>query len=242
MKAKTLYRTTSKHDKGYVMKLLTSGFSYQRFVKIILLGIMLSAIIVLWGVPPIVSECPFNFEYKYIPLSLTSNIGSRFAFTYTISLDPERVTKYDKQRTYRLYSEFYAKRKKHYGSFRTISTDIQNGQAFTYSQFPITGHLKIKCYGGIQPLFFDIDVIGYAVKGDQGTAMPADNKYVQQYSSFTMGLPDEVGILDIIWGIFNRLLEKLGYKIITSIIIVTLGIVILFFVIKRILRINKVNA
>lgn len=208
-------------------------------IKIAFLTLMLSAIPILWGVPPLVDEGPFDFEYKFIPLSLTGNPGCRFAFTYTISMDPERMTKYDKQRTYKITSEFFS-RSKNYGSFQTVYSSMKRDETFTYAQFPVKGSLILKYYGGIGAPFFDIEVYGYAVEGDQSTALPAGNKYVQQSSSFTLALPnDGVGILEIVWGVMNGLLKKVGYNNIFRIILVALGITILFFIIRRIIRRRK---
>ena len=169
------------------MKSFVTGFSYQGIVKLALLVFLLSSIINLFGVPSEFSECPVNFYYTCEPLDLSWQVGSRFLFRYTISIDKTRVTEFDKQRTYRIESEFLSKAK-NYGSFRTLSTDIQSGQTFSYAQFPIKGRLKIKYFGGIGAPFFDINVIGYAVKGDSDTALPVGDLFIQQSSSLTMGL------------------------------------------------------
>jgi hypothetical protein len=172
------------------MKHLTFRFNFQGIIRIALLVFLLSSIINLFGVPSEFSECPVNFDYTCEPLDLSWNVGSRFLFRYTISIDKTRVTEFDKQRTYRIESEFLSKAK-NYGSFRTLSTDIQSGQIFRYEQFPIKGNLKIKYYGGVGAPFFDINVIGNAVKGDSGTALSRGDFSVQQVSQLAMAIIQE---------------------------------------------------
>ncbi len=214
------------------MKDIRFRLNFPGIIRIAVIAIMLSAIFVLWGISPEISEGPFNFEYYYIPLSLTSGAGCRFAFTYTISMDPERVTKYDKQRIYSLSSEYFTEKKKKYGSFRTISSSIKDGQTFTYDQFPIKGRLKIKYYGGCSDAFITINVIGYPVKGERGTAVTNSRmNNVEQSSYFYMDLLEIKGVLDIIWDLIKSLLEKVGYNNILRVTIVILIIDIVFAII-----------
>ncbi len=142
-----------------------------------------------------INPCPVEFDYICIPLDGTFTYESRFVFSYTISLVQDRVTKYDKQRTYSLSSEFFSK-DKNYGSLRTMLSDIQNGDTFTYDQFPVTGHLIVKYqetkYIGISmPVVIDIDLVGYAVEGCPDTSLPEGDKLIQQSSGFSMGIKDQ---------------------------------------------------
>ncbi len=140
-----------------------------------------------------INPCPVEFDYICIPLDGTYTYGSRFVFSYTISFVQDRVTKYDKQRTYSLSSEFFSK-DKNYGSLRTMLSDIKNGDTFTYDQFPITGHLLVKYqeikHVSIDSPFIYIELVGYAVDGCEDTSLLEGDKYIQQSSSFTMVKPD----------------------------------------------------
>ena len=82
------------------------------------------------------------------------------------------------------------KLKKNYGSFRTVSTDVQNGDTLTYSQFPITRQLTIKYSGGIGSPYIDLHVKGFAVEGCPDTTMLEGDHYIQQNSDFILCIPD----------------------------------------------------
>lgn len=174
------------------MKVSCSIFNILGMLRIALLIIMLSTILFLFGDEYIVNQCPMDFGYEVTSLDGTDTPGSRYLITYTISIDPEKATKYDLQRTYRLSSEFFVN-DMGYGSFRTVSSDVQNEETFTYSQFPLTRQLTImyygKTYGCIDSPFIDMYLEGYAVDGCPDASIPDGDVFIQQSSSFNMLIP-----------------------------------------------------
>jgi hypothetical protein len=154
---------------------------------------MVSSIINLFGDSNILNQCPMKYDYKFIPLDSTYTVGSRFLFIYTIAIDSLFATDFDKQRTYSLSSEFFSNNM-NYGSLRTVSSDVENGENYTYSQFPITKHLTVmycgSSYGYIESPFIDISLAGYAVDGCQDISILEGDIHIQQSSSFTMCIPD----------------------------------------------------
>jgi hypothetical protein len=175
------------------LKSFVTGFSYQGIIRIAVFAIMLSAILYLYGDEGgFVKECPLDFSYEVTALDSTYVNGSRFLFTYTISMDSTRVTSFDMQRTYTITSDFLIG-EMNGGGVRTVSFDIKDGETFTYSQFPITGHLTVKYgdgYGYIISPFIDVSVAGTAVEGCPDSYLPEGDKLIQQCSSFVMCMPN----------------------------------------------------
>ena len=119
-------------------------------------------------------------------------------------MKPSKVTKFDRQRKYRLTSDYFNEKNK-----SILSSDIRNNQTFTYSQFPMKGHIKIMFmgYGDVSsdPLVYraHINVEGFYVNGDSGVCYTAyDNALIQQHSTLDMDIP-VMGMIDLIKDLFR---------------------------------------
>ncbi len=166
------------------MKGILSGFKCQGIIRIALMTFMLSTVLYLFGDEGrLINECPLNIDYK-VTWPNGDKFGSEAVFTYTISINPELATIYDKQRTYGFSSEFFTTDKKS-GSLIPVKSDMKNGDTFTYSQFPITRHLTVKVVEG-PVVLLSITVKGYKVEGCPDFSFAVDGTYIQQESELFM--------------------------------------------------------
>ena len=180
------------------MKTLISGLSCRGMIRTALMVLTLFLSINLFGREPILNECPVNIDYKVKRINIMFGVGAKYLYTYTISFKPNEVTQLDKQRTYSLESLFFVPGEVtcHY---TTVSSDIQNGQTFKYSQFPITGHTVVKFsgYKGYPedvnyhtPNGFVINMIGFTFKGEPNATWSEDHPTIEQVTRIDLGLPN----------------------------------------------------
>ncbi len=174
------------------MKDLTFRLNFPGIIRIILMIFMLSNIINLFGDEMSwVNECPLHIDFEVVFPDGTDKFGTNAEFTYTITIDTVLATEFDKQRTYSFFSEFFSSDKK-CGSLIPLSSDMKNGDTFTYSQFPITRHLTIRVDEGPVEFIFII-AKGYKVEGCPDEYYQDGDKFIQQESLLIMTHADYSG-------------------------------------------------
>jgi hypothetical protein len=231
------------------MKALVQKIPYPVFIRIALISMMLTSVFSLFGhvdMFPEISDSPVTYDYDVKHINLLYGIGAKYQYSYTISIDPKKITKLDQQRLYSIESNFFLAGKKH-GSYTPVSSNIKYGQTFGYDQFPITGHLVIKFTGSIDPFSYQVreyltvpeeirmSVNGFAIKDERVFIQIEDYPSVIQNSDFTMSLPNP-GDHAFIIKVYNLRVFLPG------VICIALLLFILYRIIKRIVHLYRIDA
>jgi hypothetical protein len=205
--------------------------------------LMLFAIINLFGrVPPPPPLFPETFDYKVNRINLNYGIGAKYLYTFTFYIDPDNVTDLQKQRKYSFESDYFTPGESH-NSYTVVSSDIQNGQTFTYDQLPITGHVIVKFSGYegypdkvhnfLGNIIIKAKVFGF--ENEPIGTFSEDGPLFEQLPDLDMPLPNPID------DVFNEKVRLSKYYIL-GIFSIALVIFILYLIIKQIFRINKVDA